>query len=290
MHMVMAFTAVHDQYLESAFTPQRQSLPDVYNHWNIAASQFNSALSLPAHLLSRDALWATTVLIALLAAAAISANTPFEAWPLKPSDASDLDWLRMAEGKKAIWKLVNPLREDSAFLPLKTLFEDGGVPEPKPLIGIVSVPMAFRKLFEIDENSTVENNVYLNPVQCIMSLLPLQPNKNTVVHFFAFVAHMRPAFKKLMEAKDPRALLLMAHWYAKVSDTTQWWIVRRAVLEGTATCLYLEQYHSDDKAIQDLLGYPRRHFGLADAEGDYMDIRPPYGNQAPLCYVEESCT
>jgi hypothetical protein len=63
---------------------------------------------------------------------------------------------------------------------------------------------------------------------------------------------MQPHFKGLLERKDPRALLLLAYWYAKVSGSL-WWMTRLAKLECQATCLYLERHYARETAIQELL-------------------------------------
>jgi hypothetical protein len=64
-----------------------------------------------------------------------------------------------------------------------------------------------------------------------------------------------------LEAKDHRALLLLAYWFAKVCNTSVWWLDRRATLECQAICLYLERY-STDVVVHDLLEFPRAKCGI----------------------------
>jgi hypothetical protein len=69
---------------------------------------------------------------------------------------------------------------------------------------------------------------------------------------------MAPAYASLLACKDARALLLLAYWYAKVSQCQQhWWVVRRAKMECLAICEYLERYHGRDEAVRKFLLSPR---------------------------------
>lgn len=77
------------------------------------------------------------------------------------------------------------------------------------------------------------------------------------------MSHMDDEFKTLLRGRDPRALLLVAYFYAKVWRST-WWMERRAVLECEAICLYLERNHADNKLLQEMLMVPKRRCGLAN--------------------------
>lgn len=63
----------------------------------------------------KDALWGTSALLGAGTFATIEATSAEEAWPLKRPGLSDLDWLKMSEGKNAVYRLAEPTREDSAF-------------------------------------------------------------------------------------------------------------------------------------------------------------------------------
>ena len=76
---------------------------------------FNDRLSQPLKDEDRDPLWGSAALLGAITIASTEATKPSEAWPLKPPDPSDLDWLRMSDGKKEVWRLVNPLREGSVW-------------------------------------------------------------------------------------------------------------------------------------------------------------------------------
>ena len=259
MHVVQTLTAIHDRFLTES-PRSRLSVPEIY-HWTQAVSLFNRKLSAPIAAVDRDSLWATAALLGAIAFSSIDATTPEEAWPLKPSDASDLDWLMMSEGKRAIWVIADPLRPDSVFHSLSEEFDNAYYFAPKFAPGIDGIPTAFIKLYGFDVTTTAESNPYHVAVRAICGMLDVECTQANVVKLFKFSSHMQPEFLCLMAQKDPRALLLVVYWYAKIQNAI-WWVHRRANLEGQAICLYLERWYPHDTAIHDLLQFPKRSFGL----------------------------
>ena len=260
MHVVQTLTAMHDRFLIESIR-SRVSLPEIY-HWTQAVSLFNRKLSSPIVEADRDSLWATAALLGAIAFSSIDATTPEEAWPLKPSEASDLDWLQMSEGKKAIWTIANPLRPDSVFNSLGVEFDDSYYSYEMFASGIDGIPTAFVKLYEFDVNSSAKTSPYHVAVRVVANTLDVEGIQENIVKFFKFASHMQPEFMTLMANKDPRALLLVAYWYAKIRNAI-WWVHRRATLEGQAICLYLERWYPQETAIHDLLQFPKRLCGLA---------------------------
>lgn len=257
MHVIQAITAIHDRYLSPTADPH-YSPTEIY-HWSKAASLFNQKLSAPVRLEDRDALWATAVLFGSTAFSWVEASTPEEVWPLKPSDPSDLEWLRMSEGKMSVWKLTDPLRPDSVFhvLASENKKDHSFAHTSKAVVtGLEGFPAGFIQLYGLDESSTEENNPYHAAVHALAPLLHIQCNQSTIAIFLMVIPYMGPRFKNLLGMKDPRALLLLAYWYAKVCDSV-WWISRRALLECQAICLYLQRYYADEVTIQELLEFPR---------------------------------
>ena len=255
MHVVLTLTLMHNRYM-SALPNTNQSTVEAF-HWYQGTALFNSKLSKPIQPSERDAIWTTAALLGVIAISCIEAKTPEEAWPLKPPSSLDLDWLRMSDGKKEIWKIADPLRTDSVFqavapedkkdflLPYSTGFE------------LEALPSEFIKLYGLDASSTTDNNPYHAAASILARLLNISCNHSTIVKFLSFINDIPPDYKRLLERKDPRALLLLAYWYAKVCQYQQWWIQRRAVLECQATCIYLERYHGHETNIQKLLQFPR---------------------------------
>ena len=60
-------------------------------------------------------------------------------------------------------------------------------------------------------------------------------------------------FKRLIEAKDPRALLLLAWWFWKLESAELWWLTRRAKVEGRAIRVWLEQWWGDVEGLLKML-------------------------------------
>lgn len=128
---------------------------------------------------------------------------------------------------------------------------------PITSVELESLPPDFVDLYGQHPTSTAETNPYHAAAFALVHALNLPAGQLTVISFLAFGTFMRPDFTRLLEEKDPRAILLMAMWYAKVRASDIWWMSRRARLEGQAICLYLERFYPDDAAIQGILEWPK---------------------------------
>lgn len=260
MHMVQSLTAVHDRYLNPQSTVNQNAI-ETY-HLGKALVLFNEKLSGGIKPGEGDAVWATAALLGLVSFAMIDATKPEEAWPLAPPSHTDLEWLAMSDGKKAIWDIANPLRRQSVFHKLSGDFERDyfAALKPKPSDGILLAD--FAHLCNLDDPS--DNNPYYEAVHNLIPLLDLECNSSTMMRFISFIGHMNPRFKLLLERKDPRAMLLLAYWYSKVCKS-QWWVSRRASLECQAICIYLERHHDDIPNVHELLRFPKIRCGLLDS-------------------------
>lgn len=214
MHVVQAITATHDRYL-SVSPNSRRTIAEAY-HCSRAAALFNQKLSKPVQPSDRDALWAAAALLGIIAISSIEASNPEEAWPLKSSEPSDLEWLRMSEGKMAIWEITNPLRPDSIFHTLADEFQNDSAYFVVARSGTEGIPPEFIQLCGLETTSSVHNNPFYAAVRVLALLLHIECDQSTTGKQLSFLTHMQPEFKILLEHKDPRALLLMAYWYAKV--------------------------------------------------------------------------
>ncbi|MCJ1370773.1 hypothetical protein MMC20_001986 [Loxospora ochrophaea] len=260
MHVVMTITAKHDRYL-SASPNSKETAVEAY-HMYQAASGLNQVLSAPVQPSDRDAIWATAVMLGVLELASADASSPEESWPLKPSSPSDLQWLRVSDGKKVVWKIANPFRPDSIFHNLSDDWEEHfKAVAPAITPSIERLLSQFADLCHLDGLSTAANSPYYSPVHNLANLLPIDCNPTTILSFMCFLSDIDNAFTGLLERKDPRALLLLAYWYAKVCDY-HWYIARRATIECKAICIYLEKYYACDGAIQELLHFPKKSCGL----------------------------
>ena len=278
MHGVQTLTMLHDRYM-SGDTFSKSIIDDICYHWTQAVSLFNRKLSSRIQDEDRDPLWAAAALSGIIAFAAVEATEPEDAWPLKPSDHSDLDWLRMSEGKSAVFELTDPMRKESVFhtflknyFAKQTQYEPSTIPDfcsrvGGPLIGpgIEQLPWQFIRLYGLDQ--PCETNPYYETLHILGKILPMECNQQTLLHFLGFMSHVDISFRTLLEMKDHRALLVWAFWYAKVCNTSLWWMHRRAIVECQAICLYLER-NSTDTTILELLDFPRARCGLGSSSLD----------------------
>lgn len=236
----------------------------------------NRKLSKPILPSERDALWGTAALLGAISCASIEATTADEAWPLKPASSHDLDWLKMSEGKKAVWQIANPARPDSVFHKLVSDFDEYSlwVSGTKP--GLELLPAEFLELYNFGPGSTSDNNVYYAAAFFLARMLSMEINRSTVIYFLGFVSYIYPNHKARLERKDPRTLLLIAYWYAKICQNPPWWIERRARMECQAICIYLEKYHSNDVNLIELLQFPKIMCGVvATPHRSKVDLYPP---------------
>lgn len=259
MHAVLTLTLMHDRYL-SAASNTKQSRTEAF-HLSQGAALFNSKLSKPIQPSERAALWATAALLGTITFGHIEAKTPEEAWPLKPPSSSDLEWLRMSNGKKEIWKITQPLTAESVFQAQAPANTDDSLPPSSTVPELETLPPGFIKLYGLEAMSTPDHNPYHTAASALAHALKIDSNYSAIMSFLSFISNMPPDYKQLLERKDPLALLLLACWYAKVCQSRHWWIWRRAALECQAICMYLERFHRHETDIQQLVQLPRIMYG-----------------------------
>ncbi|ATZ51082.1 hypothetical protein BCIN_06g05210 [Botrytis cinerea B05.10] len=260
MHTLQTLTACHDRYLTPhQATSSRRTLTEAY-HLSRAASLFNQKLCAPIANDDKDALWATAALFGILSMSSIEASSPSEAWPLAAPADTDLEWVRMSESKTAIFELTNPMRKDSIFRVSSTDYKNSLYKRNRN-VDLSSLPTRFVELFDLNEYSTVNNNPYYLTLTSVQHILSIECDQPAMLSFLSFLTTMSPQYKFLLKMKDPKALLLLSYWYAKVWSMA-WWVERRAILECQAICIYLDRYHGEDLLIQELLLFPKRECGL----------------------------
>lgn len=220
---------------------------------------------------TKDALWASAALLGAIQIANFEACTPEEAWPLKPHDPADLDWLKMSEGKKAVFAIASPLRPESRFCHISNghgaLFRPMMERRDCERGDLVGMTRDFSNIFGLGPDSSGTENPYYEAGMTLARLLHVQCDGDNIVEFFGFMMHLSPDFKRLLAMKDAKALLMFAYWYAKLWRG-QWWLHRRGLIEGRAICLFLERFHGDDACLQRMLVWPKRELGLDTMNGD----------------------
>lgn len=248
MHASLAVAFTYDRHLKSS-TDFRRTREECY-HWSQSAGLFHKRLSEPIEAKDKDPIWGTAAALAVLTFSSPEATSPEESWPLKSSGPLDLNWLRLSEGKMALWHTVNPLRPDSLFHVMAATYAQMYAPFPET--GTNGVPMELASLCRLDDASTSENNPYFDAVHGVSRILDIPDDELTTGPTQLFFRSIRGQFKDLLWRRDPIALLLLYLWYRK-GGRSIWWIELRARVECPSICSYLRLYHSDNSAIQAFL-------------------------------------
>ncbi|KAJ6006641.1 hypothetical protein N7451_004585 [Penicillium sp. IBT 35674x] len=276
MHVITTLTLMHDRHL--TMTDNLQYCPHLvfaeYYHWHRAALLFNDRLSTLRQFhgeetaASRVALLSTAAILWTISFCHIEARTSQEAWPLKSTSSSDLNWLRMNNGKEQIWKFTRSYRPDPVSTTLASMrtHEMLTTPYKNDIILLNNLPPAFIRLFNLascnslqDDSTDPHYTIGVQVAQVVFGDCPLYV---TILSFVAFVGGMSSEVRGLLEAKDPRMLLALALWYAKLYQVGIWWMSRRLLLEGQAIRIYLKRFFAPDADIQAVLEILQTDFPL----------------------------
>lgn len=214
---------MHDRYLLP--TPMtRRSAAEAY-HWQHAIMLFNAKLSGRIDASERDAIWATAILIGFVTLCHIEATTAAEAWPVAAPSSLDLNWIRMSSGKKAIWKLAGLEKTGSNFQP----WSGASTPVPAPQAQDLEIlPTEMIHFLALDSNASPSSNPYYVAAIALGQCLAIDQGNPIMMCFLIFISDPQPVYKSLLERKDPRALLILAWWNAKVSQVGEYWWIRDA--------------------------------------------------------------
>ncbi|KAL2865972.1 Zn(II)2Cys6 transcription factor domain-containing protein [Aspergillus lucknowensis] len=111
-------------------------------------------------------------------------------------------------------------------------------------------------LCEIDDTTTAETSVYWHPLKFLSAYMGLEVNAMNASHCATWIGRVAPEFVTVCRHRDPRALVLLAHWMGLMCSLSQWqpWVEGRIRKECTAICIYLESM--GDPAILPFLEYP----------------------------------
>ena len=259
MHLVQAMTAAHDRYVCGVATA-RPCAAEAY-HMNQALVTFQTILSRPIHPDDRDSLIVASSFLGVVSFFNLEASSVEEVWPLIDCDMS---WLSLSDGKRAVWRLANPLKQDSFWNRVGQMYDKDHEPTPElPK----HTPSIFDYLCSEDPSSPAAlTNPLYKTSRALVPLLDKEINDSTWLEFLTFVCYIDPPYKLLLERRDPWAMLILCYWFMKMCRGS-WWTASRSILQGQAICLYLERYHPDDKTIQAALVKPRMEFEAAQTEG-----------------------
>ncbi|KAI1308041.1 hypothetical protein F5Y03DRAFT_405255 [Xylaria venustula] len=248
MHASLAVALAYDRHLNSSLG-SRRTLEECY-HLSRSTVLFNRRLREPIETKDKDPIWGTAAALALLSFSYPDACTPEESWPLKPSDSSDLEWLRMIKGKMSLWRMANPLRSNSLFCVMAPVYAHMYLTFPEK--GIDGIPRALASVCNLEDTSTADNNPYFNAAHAISHTYALLDSQVSTGHTQLFTGTIEGRFRDLLRNKDPVALLLLYLWYRKAGRSI-WWIQLRAQVECPSICSYLRLYHKECGAIHEFL-------------------------------------
>jgi hypothetical protein len=249
MHGTLAVTAAHDRYLGLPSTSSR-FVREVY-HWSRCTTLFNEWLSSPIKEEHKDPLWAAAGSLAAVTWSPSGSYSLEQAWPLGPSNASDLEWIRLSAGKVALRHLVDPARPSSVFHTLFESFPDAHAPLKSK--GTNGLSTKLIELCGLDDSSTAGNNAYFCVVHSLSRVLQDAAEGKASQHRVMMVlSHMGCQFESRLRAKDPIALVLLCLWYSEARKST-WWIDFRARYEVPAIHTYLRRYHKGNVAVHALI-------------------------------------
>ncbi|KAJ9137444.1 Alpha-galactosidase [Pleurostoma richardsiae] len=262
MHLLLGLTLMHDRFLSSKHN-QQPSTAELF-HVSQGTSLFSRRLSEHSSCtpLELDALWAASTFLGVITAGAIEAKTAEEAWPLRPRLNDHPDWITIGEGKKKVWEISDPSRPDSCFHALKMPAIDAFLTESPKGGELQNLPRDLVQLLGLIDPSNRASNPRYHMANIMSRLMPLEFSQTTVLKFATFLTQMSPAFRDLLQTRDPGALVLLTYWYAKASMSQQWWTWHRAILECQAICIYLERCHKHIVNLDGILQFPRSHCGL----------------------------
>ena len=95
-----------------------------------------------------------------------------------------------------------------------------------------SSPPFFCSVFGLSYNSTQADNPYHVAVSILAQIFYDNVDERTVYRFLSFVGQIDARYKCLLDKKEPRALLLLCYWYAKIAMSASWWQRKRSIVEG----------------------------------------------------------
>ncbi|KAK5657497.1 hypothetical protein OQA88_3069 [Cercophora sp. LCS_1] len=276
VHMVLAVTLIHDLHHGRVFDRKKAAMALAF-HFSHGTTLFNRKLSGPVEATEANALWLAAALTATKAFADVRGSSVEGTWPLSPPSFDDLDWLKLTGGKQAVLNICAPTEAAKTFK---------GFLQPTSRVGpeILNLPPLFIELYGLDEHSTPANNPYHAAATVLAQIMPLEIERPNAAKFLSFAGFPDPRYVCLLEARDPLAMLLLAYWYAKVFTADQWWLWRRARLEGPAICRFLEREFKGNPDLLLLLAFPRAVFFpcVQEEKGEYHNDKYSIGDRPDL--------
>ncbi|KAH7308032.1 hypothetical protein B0I35DRAFT_102049 [Stachybotrys elegans] len=269
LHVFIALTLIHDaQLLPLGMKPPHAS--PIAFHLYHGTALYRRLLAQPLHALTasqKDALWICASFLGAASFAQMESTEPSRVWPMQSGTTAGPEaWLRMGQGKPIVWKHVDTHSEDSVF---KDMAQAHAVDllHTDPALSRDVLPPGFYDLYEISDTSTPDNNPYFSMLSILETFYSADSHDSALGLLVAFTSCIDEQLNQLLEAKDHRALLLLAYVHAKSTSCGSWWAAQRPIIEGASICKYLEQ--NGDSQIMSLLEYPRSMIAQAGQRFGY---------------------
>ena len=145
-------------------------------HWYHGTMQFKEKftnLSRRHSARERDSLWIAANLLCAASYGYLESHDPYDTWPLRfGPPTNELDWIKMNNGKRALWHIVQPYRADSVFslLPHDPAMVSMVLPDG-PLANN-AFPPSLTTLLELDKPSSSQTtNPYHFPASILSHLI-----------------------------------------------------------------------------------------------------------------------
>lgn len=236
MHLVLAFTMMHDRLLQSTRESNPVSTTEMF-HYHNGTAIFNQRLQdSEATSSERDAIYVASMMISVQYVGYVDATSPEHAWPLRSLGPGEPDWLELSLGKRKIEGFCDPLRADSCFQKMLVEFEastdqDDFTPHELRDGGFHHLPGEMLEFLALTDPSTWSSSPYFHAANIVSQLLRHEYNESNFVKFLTFMYLMEAGFRALWRDKDPGALLLIVYWYSMaIVPSKHWWMWYVAVL------------------------------------------------------------
>ncbi|KAK4554065.1 transcription factor [Recurvomyces mirabilis] len=251
LHTIVAISKLHQDWMHASSRPQASSL----FHSQHALAAYNQRLRGTITAEDAVAIFSTSTLMNAVAFAQCSRVDAASSWPMTAGENA-LQWLSIQAGPARLLSKLGPLLFDSILQQGLQRFDDSS-----------SVLNFHQELPQLgDLRSLIESTHGLGSPCCeaIDSLTPLfkLPRiADEAPKFLNFMGNLSPGFVRLLTARDPLALLVLAYWYTLIIELNQWWLLGRARTECTSICMFLERHR--DGRIRALLEFPAHACGYS---------------------------
>lgn len=257
MHAVLGMTLIHRRCVNERLTEATLAERD---QLSLTLIHYDARLKSPLTAEDSDAMLATSTLINAFAFASIPTDDPMASWPMVSTPA-DLQWLAVQQGPELIMAASAQWMMQSVFASAFADFDIGqeSIPSIEPPASPTELFHTLESFCKVTHNSKIDVNPYSTYLQILAPMLPIPATTTNMAKFLPFVSAIRPPFLDLLGARDARALAILAWWYALICPLRQWWLVRRAHVECTAICTFLQQKFGHELDV--VLDFPARRCG-----------------------------